>query len=89
MLKRESATGRVTSVDVNNVIRVVERIVRGDADLHDVAVRLDLAPDIRPVRGDNVQLQQVILNLMLNAFSAMSGTGPTAPAAPDRAHAFA
>ena len=75
MLKRESATGRVTSVDVNNVIRVVERIVRGDANLHNVAVRLDLAPDIRPVRGDNVQLQQVILNLMLNAFSAMSGTG--------------
>jgi two-component system sensor kinase FixL len=38
-------------------------------------VHLDLASDLRAVKGDSVQLQQVILNLMLNAFSAMSGTG--------------
>jgi len=37
--------------------------------------RLDLSPGVPPVTGDSVQLQQVILNLMLNAFSAMSGTG--------------
>ena len=39
--------------------------------LHQVTVDLDLSPDVRPVKGDSVQLQQVMLNLMLNAFSAM------------------
>jgi signal transduction histidine kinase len=59
---------------VNNVIRIVDRIAHGDANLHKVTVHLDLSSDVRPVNGDSVQLQQVILNLMLNAFSAMSGT---------------
>jgi two-component system sensor kinase FixL len=58
------------------VIRIVERIVHGDANLHKVTVHLDLSSDVRPVKGDSVQLQQVILNLMLNAFSAMSEAGP-------------
>jgi two-component system sensor kinase FixL len=35
-----------------------------------------LSSGLRPVKGDSVQLQQVILNLILNAFSAMSGAGP-------------
>src|SRR6185436_11029078 len=74
MLKRDSAAASVTDVDVNNVIRIVERIAHGDANLHKVTVHLDLAPDVRPIKGDSVQLQQVILNLMLNAFSAMSGS---------------
>ncbi len=73
MLKRDSTAAGLTSVDVNTVIRVVERIVHGDANLHNVTVHLDLSSDVRPVKGDSVQLQQVILNLMLNAFSAMSG----------------
>jgi two-component system, LuxR family, sensor kinase FixL len=76
MLKRDSTAARLTNVDVNNVIRIVERIVHGDANLHKVALHLDLSSDVRPVKGDSVQLQQVILNLMLNAFSAMSETGP-------------
>ena len=75
MLTRDSTGARLTNVDVNNVIRIVERIVHGDANLHRVTVDLDLSSDVRPVKGDSVQLQQVILNLMLNAFSAMSGTG--------------
>ena len=74
MLKRDSAAASATDVDVNNVIRIVERIAHGDANLHKVTVHLDLAPDVRPIKGDSVQLQQVILNLMLNAFSAMSGS---------------
>ena len=75
MLKRDSTAAGLTNVDVNNVIRIVERIAHGDANLHNVTVHLDLSSDVRPVKGDSVQLQQVILNLMLNAFSAMSGTG--------------
>jgi two-component system, LuxR family, sensor kinase FixL len=75
MLKRDGTAASLTNVDVNNVIRIVERIVHGDANLHKVTVHLDLSSDVRPVKGDSVQLQQVILNLMLNAFSAISGTG--------------
>ena len=75
MIKRDSTAAGLTNVDVNHVIRIVERIVHGDANLHQVTVRLDLSSDVRPVKGDSVQLQQVILNLVLNAFSAMSGTG--------------
>jgi PAS domain S-box-containing protein len=74
MLKRDSPAGE-TSVDVNNVIRIVERIVHGDANLHKVTVQLDLSSDVGAARGDSIQLQQVILNLMLNAFSAMNGAG--------------
>ena len=74
MLKRDTPAG-LTNVDLNQLIRVVERIVHGDANLHGVTVHLDLSPDVLPVKGDSVQLQQVMLNLMLNAFSAMSGTG--------------
>ena len=75
MLTRDGTATGLTNVDVNNVIRIVERIAHGDANFHKVTVRLDLASDVRPVKGDAVQLQQVILNLMLNAFSAMSGAG--------------
>ena len=63
MIKRDGAAAGLTSVDVNHVIRVIERVTHGDANLHNVAVHLDLSPDVRPVRGDSVQLQQVILNL--------------------------
>ena len=75
MLKRDSTPAGLTDVNVNDVIRIVERIAHGDANLHQITVRLDLSSDVRPVKGDSVQLQQVVLNLMLNAFSAMSGTG--------------
>jgi signal transduction histidine kinase len=71
MLKRE--TPGFAEVDLNRVIRAVERLVHSDAILQDVTVDLDLAPGALPVKGDSVQLQQVMLNLMLNAFSAMSG----------------
>jgi two-component system sensor kinase FixL len=43
-----------------------------DASLRNVAVNLDLAPHLAAVAGDRVQLQQVLLNLFVNAFDAMS-----------------
>jgi PAS domain S-box-containing protein len=72
MFRRDSKAPGLTHVDINNVIRFVERIVYGDANLHHVTVDLDLSSDVPPIPGDSVQLQQVLLNLMLNAFSAMS-----------------
>jgi two-component system sensor kinase FixL len=72
-----------TEVDLNEMIRSVDHIVHSDAILHDVTVELDLAPGVLPARGDNVQLQQVILNLMVNAFAAM-GDGREPDREPDR-----
>lgn len=76
MLKRTNEPAMASPVDVNSVVRVVERIARGDANLHRVSVHLDLSLNVRPVPGDAIQLQQVILNLMLNAFNAMRDAGP-------------
>jgi PAS domain S-box-containing protein len=58
-------------LDVNELVREVARLVRSDATIKSVSVTLDLAPDLPRVRADRVQLQQVILNLMLNAVDAL------------------
>ena len=71
MLKRE--TPGFTRVDLNQVIQTVGRIVHSDAILHGIDVDLELSPTVPAVRGDGVQLQQVLVNLILNAFGAMSG----------------
>ena len=62
-------------VDLNDVIRTVERLVRSDGVRHGVAVHLDLAPDLPQTLGDAIQLQQVVLNLMVNAFAALDQPG--------------
>src|SRR5207245_4492187 len=58
-------------LDIAEVIRDVARLVRSDAVLLNVDVALELNFGLPLVRGDRVQLQQVVLNLMLNAFDAM------------------
>jgi signal transduction histidine kinase len=70
MLKR-GTVAEFAPVDLNDVIRTVERLIRSDAVRHQVRVELDLAPDLPPTNGDAIQLQQVVMNLMLNAFAAM------------------
>jgi len=48
--------------------------VRSDLLNHQVASEMVLAPDLPTVRGDRVQLQQVLLNLVMNACDAMVGS---------------
>jgi signal transduction histidine kinase len=73
MLKRDTAPRDFVDVDLNKVIRSVDRIVHSDAMLHGVTVQLELSGGALPrIKGDVVQLQQVLLNLMINAFSAMN-----------------
>jgi C4-dicarboxylate-specific signal transduction histidine kinase len=57
---------------VNDVIREVVRLLHSDALMRHVTIVPELDPDLPPVRGDRVQLQQVLLNLMLNGFEAMA-----------------
>jgi signal transduction histidine kinase len=58
-------------VDVNEMVSEVTRLVQGDAALRNVSLRLELGSGIPPVRGDRVQLQQVVLNLVLNGLYAI------------------
>ncbi|MCP4757350.1 MAG: PAS domain-containing protein [Proteobacteria bacterium] len=63
-----------TSIDINRVVREVMKLVRSDAVQKKVSIVLELADGLPSVTGDYVQLQQVLLNLALNGFSAMSRT---------------
>jgi len=59
------------SVDLNDAARDVLALSLRELRRHRVMVRQDLAEDIPLVRGDRIQLQQVIHNLLLNAVEAM------------------
>ena len=58
-------------VDINDVVRDVLPLCRPEVRSHDVSLRLELAPDLPSVLGDRVQLQQVLINLVVNAIEAM------------------
>ena len=63
-------------VDVNDVIREMIVLLRGEATRHSISTRIELAEDLPKVMADPVQLQQVFMNLMLNAIEAMKeGSG--------------
>jgi PAS domain S-box-containing protein len=65
--------GAVEPVDLNEAAREVIALSTSELHRRRVLLRLELADDLPPVPGDRVQLQQVILNLLLNASDAMSG----------------
>jgi signal transduction histidine kinase len=60
------------SLDLNDAIREVAALLSSELQKHRVVLRTELAGDLPPVRGDRVQLQQVIVNLLGNSSEAMS-----------------
>ncbi|HXZ10683.1 MAG TPA: ATP-binding protein, partial [Paraburkholderia sp.] len=62
-------------LDLAGVIHDVVLLLHSDAILRQIRVTVDIREDRPAVRADKVQLQQVILNLLLNAFDAMSDVG--------------
>jgi PAS domain S-box-containing protein len=73
-LSRKGAGRREpAALGVNALVGDILRIVRGDLLMRKVALETDLADGLPPVTGDAVQLQQVLLNLILNALEAMEG----------------
>jgi C4-dicarboxylate-specific signal transduction histidine kinase len=68
--KKNAAT---EALDLNEATREVIALSRSELERNRVILRLEFADDLALVRGDRVQLQQVILNLLRNASDAMSG----------------
>jgi PAS domain S-box-containing protein len=65
---------RPTSVDVNDLVRSVAGLLRADLLRKRIGIRLALASDLPTVYGDSVQLQQVVLNVLVNASDAIEAT---------------
>ncbi|MBF6023833.1 PAS domain-containing sensor histidine kinase [Lysobacter niastensis] len=72
LLRKEEAEFKET--DINEAVSDVLRLMRSDLLNRGVDVRLSLTQDLPKVVGDRIQLQQVILNLIMNACDAMAGS---------------
>jgi PAS domain S-box-containing protein len=67
----KKAPARKDAVEINDAILEVVALTRTEAANNSVAVRTQLAEGLPCVQGDRVQLQQVLLNLIINAIEAM------------------
>jgi signal transduction histidine kinase len=70
-LTRKAATEK-EPLDLNETIEQVVVLVRAELHKHRVVLHTQLRRDLPPVLGDRVELQQVLLNLFINAVEAMS-----------------
>src|SRR5258708_40377983 len=70
----KKAPPRKDGVEINEAILEITALTSGEAEKHGVSVRTQLAEGLPLIQGDRVQLQQVILNLIINAVEAMSRT---------------
>jgi PAS domain S-box-containing protein len=67
------APPRTEALDVNHVICEVIELTRGEATKAAASVQMHLADDLPFIEADRVELQQVLLNLVINAIEAISG----------------
>jgi PAS domain S-box-containing protein len=72
MLTRKAAH-ETSEVDINEVIAEAMTLTRNELERHGISAELVLAADVAATRGVRVQIQQVILNLVINAIEAMVG----------------
>ncbi len=75
MLKRKQA--KMQSEDLNQIIADALRLMRSELVIRNIRPVTLLAPNLALVRGDRVHLQQVLVNLIVNACDAMNSTPPS------------
>jgi len=63
-----------TEFDINRIITDVTMLLRNELKRNRVALRTELAADLPRPTGNSVQLQQVLINLIMNAIEAMRGS---------------
>jgi PAS domain S-box-containing protein len=73
----KKGTSQRELVDVNEIIREMIVLLRGETTRYDILVGTDLAADLPHVMADRVQLQQVLMNLMINGIEAMKDADGT------------
>jgi signal transduction histidine kinase len=73
LFKKEAITRE--ALDLNQAIIDTVFLIREDADRHRIPVRTELDAELPRVSADSVQLQQVLINLMVNAIEAMEDMG--------------
>jgi PAS domain S-box-containing protein len=64
-------------INLNDVVKAVTHMVHPDAAANFCKVEMSLAPDLPAIEGDPIQIQQVLINLVRNAFDAMRDTPPS------------
>ena len=73
LLRRQEV--EMKPLDVPQMLDDVATLLRPDAAARHVALEIDVPPDLPRLRGDRVQLQQVLLNLILNGMDALGAKG--------------
>ena len=73
LVKKERASFH--PLHFNEILHEVVCLLRSDALIRKVIIELQLDPDLPAVNGDRIQLQQVVINLLLNAFDAIGENG--------------
>jgi PAS domain S-box-containing protein len=68
----KNAHPQMVQLNVNEVVEEAVKLVRHEALRHAVTIRFEFASGLPPVRGDRIQLQQVIVNLAVNGMEAMT-----------------
>ncbi len=61
-----------TVLDLGGPLAEIEGLLRSEAGVRKLSLRIDVAPSLPPVMGDRIQLQQCVLNLVLNAFDSIA-----------------
>jgi signal transduction histidine kinase len=72
---RKSAPPQREPVDVGEIVNEMVFLLHNQASRHAITIRTELAAELPRIVADSVQLQQVFMNLMLNAIEAMKETG--------------
>jgi signal transduction histidine kinase len=70
VLKKSEPAAR--RLDVNEIIREIAALTQGEVERRGASLRTELAANLPAVMGDRVRLQQVLLNLVINALDAMN-----------------
>jgi PAS domain S-box-containing protein len=67
--------GETAAVDICALVAEILALMHGELHSHGIALRNEVPAELPPVVGERIQLQQVLLNLIMNAIEAMSSVG--------------